>query len=381
MNISIKTILNGDIYFHPRATIIKDKLLMTMQAINGSDFFGPIQYSISSDKGENWTKPEFVQGMGCVPVSEGTEEAISGVVPESFSQIREGICDVIADYHPASGKVIAIGHNVYYKGNRFYDSIGDFNPSDSELKRFPVYTVQDNQGKWTGKREKLRFPEFEDYSIYTCNCAQKIILPDGKMLIPITFGNYCRSVTSFLCDFNGEDLSVIKRGNVLENSVKRGLIEPSMVEYQDKFYMTMRAEDDHGYLSVSNDGLNWSLIKAWQWNDGTALTMGSTQQHWLKLGGKLHLVYTRKTEDNTGVMRWRAPIFIAEVDTQRLCLIKDTEQIVLPMRGDPEKPETIGMMGNFHPLALSETEAIVTVGEMRPRMNYSGETLLARLRY
>jgi len=268
---------------------------------------------------------------------------------------------------------------LYFREIISYDSIGDFRPSESELKRFPVYTFQDNKGKWTGKRKQLHFPEFEEYSIYSCNCAQKIILPDGKMLIPITFGNYCRSVTSFLCDFDGETLSVIKRGNVLENSVKRGLIEPSMVEYQDNFYMTMRAEDECGYLSVSNDGLNWSLIKAWQWDNNTALTMSTTQQHWLKLGGKLYLVYTRKTEENAGIMRWRAPVFIAEFDTQKLCLIKDTEQIVLPMRGDPEKPETVGLMGNFHPLALSETEAIVTVGEMRPRMNYSGETLLARL--
>jgi hypothetical protein len=380
MNISIKTILNGANYFHPRAVIIKDKLLMTMQAINGSDYFGAMQYSTSDDKGESWTKPEFIPGMGCIPVSEKTEEGISRVVPEFIPEIKEGICDVVSDYHPTSGKVIAIGHNVYYKDNRFYDSIGDFHPSESALKRFPVYTVQDSQGKWTGKRKKLHFPEFEEYSIYSCNCAQKIILPDGKMLIPITFGDYCRRVTSFLCDFDGENLSVIKRGNILENSVKRGLIEPSIVEYQDNFYMTMRAEDERGYLSVSDNGLNWSLIKSWQWDDGTFLTMGSTQQHWLKLGGKLYLVYTRKTKENTKVMRWRAPVFRAEVDTQKLCLIKDTEQVVLPMRGDPEKPETIGMMGNFHPLALSETEAIVTVGEMHPRMNYSGETLLARLK-
>ncbi len=365
MKISHKTILNGNLFFHPRATIIKKKLLMTMQVISGNDRFQAVQYSLSSDKGESWITPEFIPGMGWLPLA---------------NDIKKGICDVVPDYHAASGTVIAIGHNVYYKNNQLYDSIGDFSSLKSDLKRFPVYIVQDRQGKWTGKRKKLHFPEFEEYSIYSCNCAQKIIFPDGKMLIPITFGNHCRSVTSFLCDFNGEDLSVIKRGNILKNSIKRGLLEPSIIEYQDKFYMTIRAEDEHGYLSVSDDGLNWQPIKAWSWDDGENLTTGSTQQHWLKLGGKLYLLYTRKSEENAAVIRWRAPLFIAEVDVQRLCLIKNSEQIVLPMRGITEKPETIGLMGNFHPLELSETEAIVTVGAMHPGMNYSGETLLARLK-
>lgn len=365
MNISRKTILNNEGYFQPRATILENKLLMTMQTIGGSDYFGPLQYSFSEDKGENWTEPEFVPGMGQVPVA---------------GNIQEGICDVVSDFHPASGKVIAIGHNVYYKDNRFFDSIGDFRPSESDLKRFPVYSIQDKQGKWTGKRKKLHFPEFETYSIYTCNCSQKIIMADGKVLIPVTFGNYCRSVTSFLCDFDGETLFVIRRGNILKNPIKRGLIEPSMIKFQEKYYMTMRAEDEHAYLSSSDNGLNWALIKAWQWDDGTPLVTSTTQQHWLKLGSKLYLLYTRKTEKNTMVPRWRAPVFIAEVDTQKLCLLRHTEQTVLPMRGNPEQPETIGMMGNFHPLALSETEAIVTVGEIRPRMGYSGETILARIK-
>ena len=365
MKISKEIILNSSNFFHPRATIFENKILMTMQTIGGSDYFGPLLYSVSENKGESWTTPEPVPGLGRVLMSNG---------------IEEGVCDVVSNYHPASGTVIAIGHNVYYKNNCLYDSIGDFHPEDGpKLKRFPVYTVLDDYGKWIDKREKLHFPEFERYSIYSCNCSQSVVLPDGKMLIPITFGNNCRRVTSFLCDFYSKKLSVIKRGNILKNPVGRGLLEPSIVEYQNTFYMTMRAEDECGYLSVSNNGLDWQAIKSWQWNDGAALLMSTTQQHWLKLGGKLYLVYTRKTKENREVMRWRAPLFIAEVDTQKLCLLKDTEQIVLPICGDLAKPETIGLMGNFHPLAISDTEAIVTVGEMRPKMGFSGATLLARI--
>ena len=40
MDISRKIILNNEGYFQPRATIVEDKLLMTMQTISDSDYFG-----------------------------------------------------------------------------------------------------------------------------------------------------------------------------------------------------------------------------------------------------------------------------------------------------------------------------------------------------
>ena len=159
-------------------------------------------------------------------------------------------------------------------------------------------------------------------------------------------------VCSLLCDFDGEEIKVLKHGNFLENPFERGLLEPSVVFYKNSFFLTLRAEDGYGYLSSSDDGLEWNPIKPWSWEGGTKLTMSTTQQHWLKLGGKLYLVYTRKNGENHKVMRWRAPLLIAEVDTENLCLKKATEQIVFPMKPHPENPESIGLMGNFHPLAL-----------------------------
>ena len=34
----------------------------------------------------------------------------------------------------------------------------------------------------------------------------------------------------------------------------------------------MRAEDGRGYVSVSDDGLNWAEKRAWAWEDGTRST-------------------------------------------------------------------------------------------------------------
>jgi hypothetical protein len=186
-------------------------------------------------------------------------------------------------------------------------------------------------------------------------------------------------VTSILCDFDGKTLTVLKKGVVLENPVARGLLEPSLAEFAGKYYMTIRAEDEQGHLSTSDDGLNWSPIKPWTWEDGTPLRMSTTQQHWLTLGGKLCLVYTRDTGENTDVIRWRSPLLMAEFDADKLCLKKETEIVVLPIRGDLENPDTVGLMGNFHCTPLSENEGLVTVGEMRPKLGFSGDTLAARI--
>ena len=376
LNIDSKTVWSYQslkmAYFHPRSCSFshrKNKILMTLQSIGGSDFFGELQFCSSDDSGHTWKQqPELVPNMGRIVIGNG---------------IEEGVCDVVPDYHTPTKTVVAIGHNVYYRNGKLYDSLADWEKEDGPvLQRYIVYTTMDKNTRWSGERKRLECPEFADCSMFSCGCSQKIMLADGNILIPVTFGHFDRKdrqVSSLLYSFDGNTLTPQKCGNILENPVGRGLLEPSIIDFQDKYYMTLRAEDERGYLSVSNDGLNWKPIKAWQWEDGTPLIMSTTQQHWLKLGAKLYLVYTRKNGENAKVFRWRSPLLIAEFDTVKLCLKKSSEQIVLPMRGDLDKPDTIGLMGNFHPLALSETEAIVTVGEMRPKMGFSGDTLMARI--
>ncbi len=77
--------------------------------------------------------------------------------------------------------------------------------------------------------------------------------------------------------------------------------------------MTIRAEDDRGYVTTSLDGLHWGQQRAWCWDDGEPLVMSSTQQRWLVHSDALFLVYTRRTAENARVVRWRAPLFVARV--------------------------------------------------------------------
>ena len=99
------------------------------------------------------------------------------------------------------------------------------------------------------------------------------------------------------------------------------------------------------------------------------------------LGGALYLVYTRAAGFNDKVVRFRSPLFLAEIDPERLCLRRDTEQTVFPLHGDPEKPESVGLLGNFMVTVRDEGHALVTDGEIFPGLGYDrpGNLRLARV--
>jgi hypothetical protein len=220
-------------------------------------------------------------------------------------------------------------------------------------------------------------------AIYSCGCAQRVTLEEGRLVVPLSFGplgRADRAVGSVLCAYDGERVVVLGAGNALRLPVKRGLLEPSLTRLDGRFYMTIRAEDRHGYLSVSEDGLNWAEKQPWRWDDGTPVAMSSTQQRWLTHSEGLYLVYTRRAAENVNVMRWRAPLYLARVDLVRLCLLRETERVVLPLVGDGvHDPDHVARMGNFHVTNVSANESWVTVGESLPNDGWKGDTLLARI--
>jgi len=162
----------------------------------------------------------------------------------------------------------------------------------------------------------------------------------------------------------------------------RGLLEPSLIHYGRRFLLTLRAEDNRGYVCASEDGLSWTPKQPWAWDDGEPLTMSTTQQHWLAHSAALFLVYTRKDPSNVNVPRWRAPLWMAQVDTQTLRLLRATERIVLPLVGDGvNAPDDVAYSGNFHPVNVSPEESWVTDGEMLSKRGWKGDLLLARIRW
>ena len=336
----------------------KSIALMTCQSISGSDYFGQVYFTVSTDLGQTWEQPQPIRTMSRWNRQNG---------------LQEGVCDVVPQYHQASNSVLAVGHNVYYKNGAL---------ALPDRVRYPVYVVRNSKGEWSG-RWRLDWDDPRATRIYTSGCAQRVHLADGRILLPLSFAPYSQSdrmVGSVLCEFDGNYLRVVRGGNQLRLSVKRGLLEPSITLFQGRYLMTIRAEDDHGYLSVSEDGLNWQPLQPWTWENGEPLLMSTTQQHWLTHSHGLFLVYTRQTENNKNIFRWRAPLLVAQVDAEKQYLIRETEQIVLPVRGDPVKnPEGVALMGNFHVTNVSPDESWVTVGENLAKAGWRGDTLLARI--
>lgn len=334
--------------------------LMTLQSISGSDVFGHVHETISDDLGKTWSEPQPIPGLGRRSLGDGWEE---------------GVCDVVPEYHPPTKTVLAMGHNVYYKNNVL---------ARPQRQRWPVYVVRQGAGAWSAP-QRLEWDDPRATAIYTNNCGQRATLADGDVLLAFSFGTperTHRSVAAVRCSFDGQKLVVRAVGNEMTNTAGRGLLEPSLTQFDGRFYLTIRAEDGRGYVSASDDGLKWRKPQPWSWDDGEPLTMSTTQQHWLPHSDALFLVYTRQAAENAKVFRWRAPLYLAEVDRKTLRLVRATEKVVLPLVGDGvADPENVARMGNFHTVAATPAESWVTVGETLPANQWRGDTLLARIRW
>ena len=318
---------------------------------------------MSEDLGRTWSDPAPIAALGRDPV------------PGRDDDLKAGVCDVTPQYHPQTDTVVALGHVVFYKGRYF--------ARKEQLARYPVYVTRSRNGTWS-RRKILEWNDPRTGHIYTNNCGQRVILPNGDVQMSFTFGPKAtnRMVAGVHATYNGQQLKIREVGKEIHNPKGRGLLEPSVTQFGEAFWMTMRAEDNRGYVSVSKDGLTWQEKMAWAWEDGTPLDMSTTQQHWLTHSDGLFLIYTRKDESNENVLRWRSPLWVAQVDPQQRCLIRSTEQIVLPLVGNGvNDPDNVAIMGNFNVTNVSEDESWVTVGEWMPRAGYKGDVLLARIRW
>ncbi len=355
------------LWFHPRACAVPpgetgepSAVFLTAQGISGSDYFHPVHWMQTSDLGAKWTEPQPVPGLGRRDVP-GTD-------------IQEGVCDIVPEYHAVTNTIISMGHSVNYRDGKF------FLPQPA---RHPVYSVYNLQTSSWGAPAKLEWERADEVSIYSCGCAHRHTLDNGDILVPLTYRPKTADdarMTTARVRFDGEVCTMVEIGSSLELPVKRGLLEPTIVFSGGSYYLSIRAEDDRGYHSVSDDGLSWQPIQPWCWDDGEPLVMSTTQSRWLPHSDALYLVYVRRAEENRNVMRWRAPLYVARVDTDTMRLVRETERVAVPMVGDGiNNPDHVARLGNFHTVAVSREESWVTVGETRPADDYKGDTIAARI--
>ncbi len=340
----IKTNSGKDTCFvHARGAFdAKGRFIITTQPLKltGCDVFYRMHRIISTDGGKSWSEITPCEKLGRKPFEEDMEYCMSDATPL---------------LHKKTGKLLLTGHTVVYK---------DDNLAPAPRKGCALYSVFDEEKDDFGDNEEIKLPK-NDLDIYFSGsgCCQCYELCDGDILVPITYRNYetaCdpwnrpSNVAVLRCSFDGRKLVAKEMGNSLSVDAERGLGEPSVIKCGDMFYLCLR-NDESGYVTKSCDGLHYEKPVALCFDNGENVGNYNTQQHFIKGGDKLYLVYTRKAGNNDHVFRHRAPLFMAQMDTERMCLIRDTEVIVVPERG--------ARLGNFGCFNVSDNEAYVVASE------------------
>ena len=330
-------------WFHPRVAAVpgagregKPAVIMTLQKhLQVSDYYSGLWTMRTDDLGKTWTGSTEIPDLGWVREPNGIVVAVADVTP---------------GWHAPSKRLLAVGCSVRYSPQG--RQLGDVKrPSQT------AYAVHDPQsGAWS-RWQTLEMPPDAKFDFARCACCQWLVEPDGTLLLPIYFGKSASepaSVTVVRSKFDGERLTYLEHGTELELDVVRGLCEPSLVRFGARYYLTIR-NDVKGYVTVSDDGLRFAPIQPWTFDDGAELGSYNTQQHWLAHRDGLFLTYTRRGANNDHIFRHRAPLFIAQVDPERLCVLRRTEKVLIPERG--------AQMGNFGAAPIDEHESWVTVAE------------------
>lgn len=365
--VKIESVLKHDdgqfIWFHARAAAIPDssakepQVVMTLQKhLSVSDFYSGLSVMRQDHPGGKWTGPVLPPELDWKKLDNGLTISVADVTPL---------------YHRPTGKVIAIGAQVRYssKGHQL---------EDVPRAHCTAYAVLDPEKNQWSPWQVLELPHEKQFNFARSACSQCVVRPDGRTLLPLYIAENAKSDFSTVVaefGFDGQKFKYLRHGNVLKMTGGNGLHEPSLIEFGGKFYLTMRTVP-RGYVSVSEDGLNFQPQKPWQFDDGSELGSHNTQQHWIARRQALFLVYTRSGANNDHIFRHRAPLFMAQVDPATLKVIRKTEKIVVAERGAD--------LGNFGCNYVSPSESWITVSEgvftkEARRRGADGTTFIARI--
>ena len=316
------------------AVITTQKLLLA-----GSDVFFGIHSLHSDDSGLTFADPAPQAGLGRQPY------------PEDPTRVQCP-CDATPAWHAPSGRLLLSGHTAVYRG----DALA------SPYRRRLWCSLYDLSAREWSPMQMVALPEEDCLFSAGGGCTQRLDLPDGDILMPV-YGQSRHELetdapshhaTVVRCRLRGQTLAYVDHGQALACADPRGFCEPSIAALNERYFLTLR-NDLRGYVAVSTDGLNYGTPVPWRFDDGADLGNYNTQQHWLTHSDALFLVYTRRGAHNDHVFRHRAPLFMAQVDTDRLCIVRATERVVVPEHG--------ARLGNFGTAAVSPEESWVIVSE------------------
>ena len=336
-------------------TIPGDKpiVVLTMQKslLGTSDVYFAINDIRTDDLGATWSAPKENATLG-------RRERIDGVVV--------GVADFTPKWHAATKKFLGTGTTSL--------SVNDQKLSDGGGQ--PVFSFYDAQNRTWSPWAQIPMPDEPKFFHASAGCSQRVNLPNGEILLPVYYkarGVHHYSSTILRCSFDGKEMLCLDYGDEFTlpfdpktipktqsynqqifNSRQQGLFEPSLTVFRGKYFLTLRNRLS-GYVTSGKDGQHFDPPRPWTFDDGTPLGNYNTQQHWISHSDGLFLVYTRRGANNDHVFRHRAPLLIAQVDPERLCVIRSTEKILIPEKGAD--------LGNFDVTNVNADETWVIAAE------------------
>lgn len=314
----------------------------------------------SLNKGITWTAPVNIPGYERILQPDGQYELAH--------------IDACPLYHPPTNQVIVTAYDYYYRTE------GSTAP---QPPRFSRYVIRRPDGTWTDPQVfDLQDPNQQDIS---CSGSQPLFLPNGNIITPLSYRpldhDERRVVTTAIWSFDGDTLTLVDRGDDLEYPVGQGLYEPNIATTDyETFYLAIRADDQHGYVTRSVDGLHWDPMLPWTFDDGTDVVINRTQQHWFAHSSGLFLVYYRKSDTNANVGRYRTPTYISRFDPTTMRLVRSTEIAILPQRGDGSDIATTYRGGNPSTTPIGPFESIIADGQYN-YTNFEGSVGIGEVRW
>ena len=368
--VEIETIVTGKpetSWFQSRPTVIPGApatIFLTTQELRPNENHGyyDIFLTTSKDGGSSWSAPVKIPELCRVPTDDGYERVAGDLWPS---------------WHPPTKRVLVTGKTFHFaEGKR-----------ENNRREEVAYSVFNPNGASWSELRTVQLPDIDHegkrFVAPNAGCNQPVVLDIGEILLPIRYQkdfdqvNYTTTVAR--CSFDGETLSYVGHGTELTHPHGRGFYEPSLAKFQDRFYLTLRA-DESGYVASSPNGMEFAEgAKEWRFDDGEPLGSYNTQQHWIvhPRGKGLFLAYTRKGANNDHIFRHRAPLFVARVDPESLQVVRATERLLVP--------ENHACLGNFGVCSLSDRETLVVTSEfLRNGTKRAGEpnrVILARIRW
>lgn len=368
-DITTEIVLNGrkknQCYLHPvlaaapAGVFCEKPMIMFGVTQQTGDDMGPMHYSYTMDLGKTWA-----------PIFES--ENLYGIALED--DIFE-IPWLHPFYHKKTKTMMTLGFTMFHRDNSDPSNYNKYKLESFVFgrKQSMGFAIWDHEKRDFKPWEKIQEPAiFPRLRLFSNNSHEE---DDGTLLIPY----YSETTESehtehegipgagvIRFNFDGQRFKILEVGPQVRIEKQYGICEPCIIKFKNKYYMTLRSEifkddyeghDQKMYWSVSNNGINFSEPRNWCWDDGTNVETENTLQYFVSNGDTLFLIYTRINNlCKNRVFRSRAPIFIAEVDTGKNCLVKDSEKIIFPEKGGAR-------MGNFNAKNISENEIWVMDAE------------------